>query len=98
MSSENDENGLGTVYITSVSGPKQYTLDTKQMKEFSKQGYALDQSAENTQFFQVISIDKNKLTYIAYNALGEQYDRAVIIKDFKTGVKSLTSKTNHEKP
>ena len=86
-SENNDE--LGTVYITSVSGPKQYELDTKQMENYVKQGYKLDNSAEQTQFFQVITIANDKLTYIAYDALGEEYDRAVISKDFTSGKKRL---------
>ena len=88
---KNSEN-LGTVYVTSVSGPKQYPLDKEQIKSYSKEGYQLDKSAEQTQFFQVITIENNKLTYIAYNALGEEYDRAVITKNFDTGQKQLQSK------
>ena len=57
---------------------------------YSKEGYQLDKSAEQTQFFQVITVDKNKLTYVAYTALGKEYDRAVIKKDFDTGIKSFS--------
>jgi 3',5'-cyclic AMP phosphodiesterase CpdA len=81
---------LGTVYVTSVSGPKQYSLDEKQMESYSVDGYQRDKSAEQTQFFQVITVENNKLTYVAYTALGEEYDRAVITKDFETGRKELT--------
>ena len=77
------------VKITSVSGPKQYPLDKQQILGYSKQGYQLDKSAEQTQFFQVITVNEDKLTYVAYNALGEEYDRAVITKDFDTGQKKL---------
>ncbi|MEO1011715.1 MAG: fibronectin type III domain-containing protein [Bacteroidota bacterium] len=83
---------LGTVYVTSVSGPKQYQLDIEQMKAYSTQGYQLDKAAEQTQFFQVITIEDNTLTYVAYTALGEEYDRAVITKDFGTGKKKLWQK------
>ena len=89
--SDNPDN-LGTVYVTSVSGPKQYELDAEQMKAYSKQGYQLDQAAEQTQFFQVITIENNTLTYVAYTALGEEYDRAVITKDFRTGQKALSER------
>ena len=85
-------NDLGTVYVTSVSGPKQYSLDREQMKSYSSDGYQPDKAAEQIQFFQVITIEDNKLTYIAYTALGEEYDRAVITKDFKTGKKELQQK------
>ncbi|MEX0288360.1 MAG: fibronectin type III domain-containing protein [Flavobacteriaceae bacterium] len=84
-----ESGALSTVYVTSVSGPKQYELDTEQMKAYASQGYRLDQSAEQTQFFQVITIEDNTLTYVAYNVLGEEYDRAVITKDFSTGKKVM---------
>ncbi|PQB04328.1 purple acid phosphatase family protein [Aureitalea marina] len=80
---------IKTVYVTSVSGPKQYQLDEEQMKAYASDGYQRDQAAEQTQFFQVITIDEGKLTYVAYTALGEEYDRAVIDKDLKTGKKKL---------
>lgn len=84
-----DDGGLRTVYVTSVSGPKQYSMDTEQMKDYKKEGYKLDKSGEQTQFYQVITVDGNQLTYVAYTAVGEEYDRAVITKDFKTGKKKL---------
>ncbi|GAB1307524.1 metallophosphoesterase family protein [Urechidicola sp. KH5] len=86
---DNTEEGLKTVYITSVSGPKQYSLDSEQMKDYVKDGYQLDNAAEQTQFYQVITIENNELTYVAYTALGEEYDRAVIRKDFNSGKKEL---------
>lgn len=89
ISTNNDGENIGTMYITSVSGPKQYPLDKQQILGYSKQGYQLDKSAEQTQFFQVITVNEDKLTYVAYNALGEEYDRAVITKDFDTGQKKL---------
>ena len=51
--------------------------------------YEVDILAENTQFFQVISIENEKLTYIAYTALGDEYDKAVITKDFNSGEKFI---------
>jgi len=80
---------LGTVYVTSVSGPKQYELDKEQMKAYAAQDYQLDSSAEQTQFYQVITIEEDTLSYVAYTAVGEEYDRAVIRKDFSTGKKQL---------
>ena len=68
---------------------KQYKLDAEQMEAYTAQGYQLDKATEQTQFFQVITIEDNKLTYVAYTALGEEYDRAVISKDFNTGKKKL---------
>ena len=82
-------NNFGTVYVTSVSGPKQYSLDSNQLKSYASDGYQLDKSAEQTQFYQVITVEEDKLTYVAYTALGEVYDQAVISKNFKTGKKKL---------
>jgi predicted phosphodiesterase len=82
-------NNLGTVYVTSVSGPKQYSLDSEQMKAYEADGYNLDKSGEQTQFYQVITVEDDKLTYVAYTTLGEVYDQAVISKNFKTGKKKL---------
>jgi hypothetical protein len=84
-----DSSDLGTIYVTSVSGPKQYNVPVEQMKPHDAKGYRLDKRLYGTQFFQVITIESNTLTYIAYTALGEEYDRAVIVKDFKTGKKQL---------
>jgi hypothetical protein len=83
------ENDFTTMYVTSVSGPKQYELDEEQLKAYEKDGYTLDKSGEQTQFYQVITVENNSLTYIAYTATGEEYDRAVIVKDFETGKKEL---------
>ena len=37
----------------------------------------------------VISIENEQLVYKAYTATGEEYDKAVISKDFLTGIKTL---------
>ena len=87
-----DERGaseLGTMYVTSVSGPKQYALEPKQIKAYKEDGYQSDKTAEQTQFFQVITIEDNTLRYVAYTVMGDEYDRAKIQKDFETGRKSL---------
>jgi hypothetical protein len=84
-----DTEDLGTVYITSVSGSKFYELDREKLAAQSAQGYRSDKIAEQTQFFQTITIEDDTLTYVAYTALGEEYDRAIIQKDFKTGRKQL---------
>ncbi len=78
-----------TMYVTSVSGPKQYQVNPEHMKEFSKQGLETIRSGEQTQFFQVISADENKLNYKAYTTTGKLYDEATITKDFNTGEKTI---------
>jgi predicted phosphodiesterase len=89
---DKDGEKLGTMYVTSVSGPKHYSLDSEQMKAYTKQGYQLDKAAEQVQFYQVITVDQDQLTYVAYSVLGEEYDRAVITKNFKNGQKKLSQK------
>ena len=86
-----DADELKTVYITSVSGPKQYRQDSSNLTEYLlKNGYELDKAAQFIQFFQVITIDDNKLTYEAYTATGKEYDRFVIVKDHQTGTKRFS--------
>jgi len=79
-----------TVYVTSVSGPKQYQLDREQLKGYEADGYQSVMSGEQTQFYQVLTVEDNQLVYTAYTALGEVYDRVVVTKDFKTGKKQLS--------
>ena len=75
-------------YITSVSGLKQYEIDSIQMKNYKADGYKSDKVGEQTQFFQVIKVDNQTLTYTAYTATGNEYDKAIITKDFNTGFKT----------
>ena len=87
-----NESGIfKTLYVTSVSGPKQYKLDKEQIKNYEIDGYKSDKMGEETQFFQVINIDNNKLTYSAYTTLGDLYDRAIITKDFLNGEKTINN-------
>jgi 3',5'-cyclic AMP phosphodiesterase CpdA len=78
-----------TLYVTSVSGTKMYEVSSSQLKSYASQGYRPIKTAEQKQFFQVINIEGDKLTYTAYTADGEVYDQAVITKDFETGKKTL---------
>lgn len=61
----------GTVYVNSVSGPKQYTLERKPEQK---------RTAEGTQLFQVISIDGDTLRLEARTALGDLYDAFTLKK------------------
>ena len=67
----NFETTSGTVYVVSVSGPKMYRL---QKQPFMKR------QAEDTQLYQIIKIDGNKLHYEARTAVGELYDAFTLIK------------------
>jgi 3',5'-cyclic AMP phosphodiesterase CpdA len=56
----------GTVYVVSVSGPKLYEFGTPMVDVLRK--------AEDTQLYQIITVDGDSLTYVARTATGEQYD------------------------
>lgn len=79
-----------TMYVTSVSGPKQYAINDEHVKDYAEKGVETTRKGEQTQFFQVISVADNKLTYEAYTSTGELYDAAVISKDFESGNKEIT--------
>ncbi|MEJ1241986.1 metallophosphoesterase family protein [Chryseolinea sp. T2] len=64
----------GTMYVVSVSGPKMYDVSNDPW---------MQRKARNTQLFQIISIEGDKLTYQAYTASGELYDAFDLIKSGK---------------
>jgi hypothetical protein len=61
----------GTVYVVSVSGPKMYDV---RKHPFMKR------VAEDTQLFQIIHINNDKLQYEAYTAAGVLYDAFTLTK------------------
>ena len=61
----------GTVYVVSVSGPKMYNLDKEPW---------MKRAAEDTQLYQTISIDGDRLIYQAKTATGELYDAFDLLK------------------
>lgn len=63
--------GVGPVYVVSVSGPKMYKLTDKAW---------FDRGAENTQLYQVIDVGDRKLEYRAYTTTGELYDAFDLVK------------------
>ncbi len=64
----------GTVYVVSVSGPKMYDVSNDPW---------MQRRARNTQLFQIISIQDDKLIYEAFTAHGELYDAFDLIKSKK---------------
>lgn len=62
---------IGTVYVVSVSGPKMY--------ELGRVEWAV-RSAEDTQLFQVITVDGDELRYEARTATGRLYDAFTLQK------------------
>ncbi len=61
----------GTVYVVSVSGPKMYNL---QRHPF------MARQAEDTQLYQIIHVDSDKLHFEAFTATGELYDAFTLRK------------------
>lgn len=61
----------GTMYVTSVSGPKMYNLNSNRW---------MDRAAEDTQLFQVISVTQDTLHFEALTVTGELYDAFDLIK------------------
>ncbi|QDU81640.1 Calcineurin-like phosphoesterase [Polystyrenella longa] len=55
----------GTMYVVSVSGPKMYDLGRQPF---------MRRAAEDTQLYQIITVDGDKLKYEARTAIGEKYD------------------------
>ncbi|MCU0713077.1 MAG: hypothetical protein MUC43_13530, partial [Pirellula sp.] len=55
----------GTIYVVSVSGPKMYPLKPSEL---------MRRVAEDTQLYQVITIDGDTLRFEARTAMGSLYD------------------------
>jgi 3',5'-cyclic AMP phosphodiesterase CpdA len=76
MSGMNIKDVTGTVYVVSVSGGKMYDIGD----DWTAKGGQRDRIAENTQLFQVITVEGNRLVFEAYTAIGELYDSFELIK------------------
>lgn len=70
-----------SVYVNSVSGAKMYKTNENRWDDYRDDGVELARMGENTQFFQVISIDNRRLEYQCYMTNGELYDRFVLLKN-----------------
>ncbi|WP_416907421.1 MAG: metallophosphoesterase [Polymorphobacter sp.] len=88
---------LATMFVNSVSGPKQYEFKADGWKTYEPAAVNLERQGENTQFYQVISIDGETLDYTAYTSDGLQYDRVVIEKK-QDGIKRVTTNENTAPP
>ncbi len=66
------ESHQGPIYVVSVSGPKMYDLGFDEW---------LERAAANTQLYQLITVDDNKLKFEAYTAIGELYDAFTLQKE-----------------
>ena len=70
----------GTVYVVSVSGPKQYAFGDRPL---------FRRSGTGVQLYQVVTIDGDRLRYESRNALGEKYDGFTLTRN-ETGPNTLT--------
>ena len=61
------DTGRGTVYVTSMSGAKSYTMGHRYSGLMQTMG-------EKVQLYQVIALNSRALTYTAYTATGRVYD------------------------
>jgi 3',5'-cyclic AMP phosphodiesterase CpdA len=61
----------GTVYVVSVSGPKMYPLDQRPI---------MRREAEDTQLYQIIHVEPDRLRYEARTATGRLYDSFSLVK------------------
>src|SRR5690606_20963027 len=77
MDGMNTKDKTGTVEVVSVSGGKMYVLKKDGWDSYEAER---DRAAENTQLFQVISIENNKLSFESYTAIGELYDAFDLLK------------------
>lgn len=74
----------GPIYVVSVSGPKMYDIGLQNW---------MDRAASNTQLYQAITIDQNKLSFKAFTVNGDLYDAFDLNKD-KSGVNTLVELSN----
>ena len=80
---------VDTMFVNSVSGPKQYEFQKDEWDGYADDDVVLVRKAENTQFFQLITVDGDTLVYEARTATGVLYDDFVMKKN-RRGEKSIT--------
>ena len=78
VSGVNKQDQTGTVYVVSVSGGKMYNLKPQRWNDYEAN---LEREAENTQLFQVITVDGDKLSFESYTVTGELYDAFDLVKN-----------------
>jgi 3',5'-cyclic AMP phosphodiesterase CpdA len=71
------QGGNGTMYVVSVSGPKMYTADDSNWVE---NGARVTRMLTDTQLYQVISVEGDKMVYKALTATGRLHDQFTIDK------------------
>ena len=64
----------GPIYVVSFSGPKMYDIGLQDW---------MDRAGSNTQLYQTLSIDGDKLSYQSFMITGQKYDSFVLTKNNK---------------
>jgi 3',5'-cyclic AMP phosphodiesterase CpdA len=64
------DGAAGTLYVVSVSGPKLYDANSEPMVR----------RAEDTQLYQIITVNADRLIYQAKTATGDLYDAFTLVK------------------
>lgn len=77
-----------TMFVNSVSGPKQYDFQETGWDMYEEHDVTLARRAENTQFYQIITVDDDTLRYEARTVLDNLYDDFEMRKT--DGVKQIT--------
>ncbi|AKD58342.1 purple acid phosphatase family protein [Spirosoma radiotolerans] len=62
----------GPIYVVSVSGPKMYDIGLQDW---------MDRAGSNTQLYQTVSIDGDKLAYQSFTVTGQKYDSFSLTKN-----------------
>lgn len=83
---------VDVMFVNSVSGAKMYELKPDGWDSYADYGVTLQKAAENTQFYQIITVDGARLTYEAYTADDQLYDYFEMVKG-GTGAKSVSAGT-----
>ncbi len=68
---------VGTVYVVSVSGAKMYDVKKSKWEQY---GAKMVRSGEDTQLYQVITVDGDSLRYRSHTAVGDLFDSFDLIK------------------
>lgn len=79
---------LATVFVTSAAGAKMYNTSDEGWSAFGEHNAVLARTGENTPFFQVVSTDRDTLTYEAHTSTGQLYDAFRLVKP-RTGPNRL---------
>ncbi len=84
------EDYVRSVYVNSVSGSKMYTVKPDRWNDYSDEDLVMVRMAENTQLFQVLSVDHRTIEYKAIMPTGEVYD-AFTLEKFPDGSKKIVN-------